>query len=158
LGILAVVEAVSLVATAIVPSAASSGRNRTAGTNFCDSWVVDGSTTGVAGDEPEAEESAGKPEDGREERESDVSLPFLTCAFLGDVAPVENVATVERSDEVDEETKGNHPGGEEDEVHDIVEVRAAEWDEPDQSEQDRESGNDFGVDESSLVVSGDIAD
>jgi len=50
--------------------------------------------------EPESENSASKPEDGREEDECSVGLPLLAGALVSDVGPVEDGTAVKGSDEL----------------------------------------------------------
>lgn len=54
----------------------------------------------VSMDEPKSNQSTCKPEDGRQEDEGDISLPFLARSFLCEITPVEDTATVERADEL----------------------------------------------------------
>lgn len=49
---------------------------------------------------PYPHQRADKPKDSRQKREGDISLPLLTSAILCDVAPVEDIATIKRADEL----------------------------------------------------------
>lgn len=50
--------------------------------------------------EPYSHKGADKPKDSREEGEGDVGLPLLASTILCDVAPVKDVATVKRTNEL----------------------------------------------------------
>jgi len=116
------------------------------------------SAVAVARDVPEAKQSTGKPKDRGKEGKSHIRFPLLTRVSSSDVAPGKDVPAVERTDEVHKQAESHHPSSKQDEIQEEVEVCAAEWDEPDQSEQDREGSDDFSVDESSFVASTDILD
>ena len=87
----------------------------------------------VLAHEPYSHKCADEPKDSRQEGEGDVGLPLLTSAILRDVAPVEDAAAVQRTDElflklamrklyrvlctyVDEQTEGGNPETEENDV------------------------------------------
>lgn len=71
--------------------------------------VTDNSTAAGAVHNPKAEDGTGEPEDGGEEAEGDIRLPFLARAILRNVRPVENRAAVKGADESNQETEGDEP-------------------------------------------------
>ncbi len=95
-------------------------------------------------------EGAGEPEHGRQEGEGDSGLPPLTRALLGNIAPSPDATAPEGTDEVHEQTEGNHPQDEQDQVDDVVDHGGGEGNEPDQGEEHGEAGHDFGIDKALL--------
>jgi hypothetical protein len=122
----------------------------------------------VSVDEPESNEATCQPEDGRQEGERDIGLPFLAGALLCDIAPIEDAAAVERTDElffmleaaenkgydtlvasayIDQKTESNDPSNEQEEIHRPVDESSRERKEPEQCKQYGQTCDDFGVDE-----------
>jgi len=99
---------------------------------------------------PETKSSRSKPEDGAQEAESDISLPLLARALVGQVAPVEDAAAVERANEGDEQAEGDEPEDGDQEIDWPVQEGAAEWEQPDEGEEHGEGCDGFGVDEAAL--------
>lgn len=66
----------------------------------CDSIAGDGTAAASAVHDPEAKGSAGKPEDGGQKAERNISLPLLARALVRDIRPVENGTAVKRADEL----------------------------------------------------------
>ena len=96
------------------------------------------------------EKSASKPENATQERKRNSGLPALTGPLVRDVTPSPDTATAHGSDEVDEKTEGSHPSGEEDKIDGPVDEPASKGDEPDEGEEQGDTGDDLGVDEALL--------
>jgi len=59
-----------------------------------------------------AEKGRSQEEDRRKEAKCNICFEFGALAFASDAMPVPDAATVHWANEVDKESKGNHPGGE----------------------------------------------
>jgi len=111
----------------------------------------------VAADVVEAEKSTSKPEHSREKRKSDISLPSLTITGSSDIVVVVAFSAMHRTDEINEQSKGNNPEDEEDQINRPVNESASEWEKPEESEEDGDGADYFGVDEAFLVPVVDVA-
>jgi len=128
-----------------VPAAAASG-GITSNTITSNGYVATASATC----NPDTEDSAGEPKDGREEAECDISFPFLARAFVGDVGPIEDATAVERTDESNEKTKSNKPADGDEKIDGPVDEAAGEREEPEEGEEHGESGDGLSVDEAAF--------
>jgi len=111
-----------------------------------------GSRGSVTPDPVNTNDARHEPEDGTEEDEGRIGLEG--CAGVGsmegDARPVEYISA-STVHEVNEETEAHKPHDADEEIRGPVDERAAEGEEPKEGEQDREAGDDLGVDEASLV-------
>lgn len=110
----------------------------------------DGSAFAGSVDIPNAEEGAGKPEDRGEEGKSNISLPSLANALLGDIAPIKDGTAVEGTDKLNREAEGNQPSDKEKKIDWPVDESTSEGDKPEEREQYRKRGNGFSVDEATF--------
>jgi len=100
--------------------------------------------------DPETKGSADKPEDGREEREGDISLPFLASAASSNITPIKDRAAIQWANKLDHETECNEPGNRQQQVDGPVDEGPGEGEQPEESKQYRERGDNFGVDEAAF--------
>lgn len=104
----------------------------------------------VAAGEPDANKGRRKPEDGRQEGEGLSGSPAVAGAAVGDPTPVKGAGATGAAGEVDEQTEGGEPAERHEDVDGPGDEAAAEGDQPDETQQHGQAGDDEGVDEASM--------
>ena len=126
--------------------------------------------------EPDPHRRTHKPKTGADERKRLGRAPLVAEAAVGNAAPVESRALAAGAvEDIDEEAEGGEPGKGEEDVEGPVEDAAREWEEPvgeggllfgvgrkgegevglpEDACEDRDAGDDFGVDEAFLGPGG----
>lgn len=96
------------------------------------------------------QEERRKPEAGRNEAERLRRLPPSAVTTPLDSTPVKRVAAVDLVDPVDKDAEGREPGSGHEQVEGIVQHAAGRRDQPDQRGENRERGDDDGIDLTTL--------
>lgn len=103
---------------------------------------------GVTADPVDAENSARKPANGAQERKRNIRLPLRARVgtIKRDAAPVKGISATPVQP-IDQQPKAHKPHDTDEEVGRPVDERPAEGEQPDDGKQNRDAGNDLGVDE-----------
>lgn len=92
-----------------------------------------------------------QPADGRKEGERLIRLPRAAVGAMDtEIGPVEGAAAA-ATKPVDEEAEHGEPGDGQDEVNWPVDERAREGQQPEDGQQNRQAGDDLGIDEAAEV-------
>lgn len=98
----------------------------------------------------DTQEHAGKPENGAQKAESLSSLPLVAITAPLKATPVPDAAAAGTVEPSNEKTKGGKPTSSNEEIKDIVDDGAGEWDHQDQRGNDGDDRPDNGVDKASI--------
>jgi len=108
--------------------------------------VLGASTTLGLAHNPEANKSRSQEEDSSQESKGHVGLVLSACISLSNVAPSPDASTGVVTVEVSQESKGNDPKDEEDQVDWPFGEGAEEWKKEEEREEDGDGSNSDGVD------------
>jgi len=101
-------------------------------------------------DDPETEQSAGEEENTSKKEERQICLELIARATVGDAMPIPNTTTI-WTNIICEKAKRNHSADKEQEIHWPVNEATGEGQEEEEREEDANSGNYFGVNESTAA-------